>query len=61
MWQQNLVSGAAKVTQHVISLVVQQDVFNLVKGADGDFKLFYLNQKKQNKKPMQVKHCKVAN
>lgn len=29
MWHQDLVRGAAKVTQDVIPLVVQQDVFNL--------------------------------
>lgn len=33
LWQQNLVSGAAKVTQHVVSLVVQQDVLNLERKA----------------------------
>ena len=34
MRQQNLVGGTAEVTQHVISLVVQQDVFDLVRGTD---------------------------
>lgn len=29
MWDQDLMSGAAKVTQDVVSLVVQQDVLNL--------------------------------
>lgn len=28
-WYQDLMSGTAKVTQDIISLVVQQDVFNL--------------------------------
>lgn len=34
MWQQNLVSGTAEVTQHIVSLVVQQDVFNLEVSVD---------------------------
>lgn len=29
MWYQDLVSGTAKVAQDIISLVIQQDVFNL--------------------------------
>lgn len=29
VWNQDLMSGTAKVTQDIISLVVQQDVFNL--------------------------------
>lgn len=29
MWQQDLVSGAAEVTQHVVALVVEQEVLHL--------------------------------
>lgn len=44
-WQQNLMSGAAEVTQDVVSLVVQKDVFNLTKHTDKTLeilKLLYL-------------------
>lgn len=34
MWHQNLMSGTAKVTQHIVSLVVQQDIFNLEVSVD---------------------------
>lgn len=39
MWYQDLVRGAAKVTQDVVALVVQQDVFNLPTGQNKQLRL----------------------